>query len=261
MLKKRICLILTLCVLLLTCVIPVSATGAKYDHWFIKHTGSHEVPVCDARFANIHTYGAYYLGPQKPNEKTIYLTFDMGYVNDNVIKILDVLKEEGVPAAFFVLRHVADKSPEVLKRMVADGHLVCNHTANHKNMVGVTEKFFREELEKMENVYRQATGEELSRFYRPPEGRFDEENLKWAQKMGYTTVFWSFAYCDWDNKDQPSPEKAKQMILTNTHEREILLLHPTSSTNAEILGDLIKAWREDGYTFGTLYDLIPTTKK
>ena len=115
---------------------------------------------------------------------------------------------------------------------------------------------FRGELEKIENKYRELTGREMAKIYRPPEGRFSEKNLMFATELGYKTVFWSFAYADWDNKNQPDPEKAKEKILSSTHNGAIILLHPTSETNAIMLKDLLDEWKKQGYRFETL-DKIP----
>lgn len=225
-------------------------------HWYIKHTGDHTPPERDPCFSFMDSYHAYYLDKNACDEdKVIYLTFDAGYENGNIAKILDVLKEENVPAAFFILQNLVYKNKDLLTRMAQEGHLICNHTAHHKDMSKATQEEFIAELEEMEKVYREATGCELAKFYRPPEGNFVEENLAWADEMGYATVLWSFAYADWDNGKQPDPERAKKKILSNTHPGEILLLHPTSETNANILKELITTWKSEGYRFGTLTEL------
>jgi peptidoglycan-N-acetylmuramic acid deacetylase len=137
-----------------------------------------------------------------------------------------------------------------------DGHLICNHTAKHKDMSRITEKStFKAELEKLENIYRNATGKEMAKIYRPPEGRFSELNLKHATELGYKTVFWSFAYADWDNKNQMSQEEAIERILDCVHNGAIILLHPTSTTNADIMSRLIRELKGQGYRFETLDNL------
>jgi peptidoglycan-N-acetylmuramic acid deacetylase len=237
--------------------VSVGATGKECDHWFIRHTGNHTPPTCDSRFSYMDRYAAYYMDQKaaEDDRKIIYLTFDAGYENGNISKVLDVLKEEHVPAAFFILQNMVDKNLYLLNRMVEEGHLICNHTARHKDMSKADEAAFCAELQKMEQVYRDATGKELAKFYRPPEGKFVEQNLKWAQDMGYTTVLWSFAYADWDNKKQPSEQLAKEKILQNVHSGEIMLLHPTSATNAAILGDVIRTLKNEGYVFKSLTEL------
>ncbi len=215
-------------------------------------------PASDPSFSFIEKYGGYYIDKKhgdNADEKVIYLTFDVGYENGNVSKTLDILKKEEVIGAFFVLGNVLESHTEIAKRMFDEGHLVCNHTYSHKAMVGISEECFINELKKLENSCIELTGNQLSKYYRPPEGRFDEASLSYAQKMGYKTVFWSFAYADWDNNKQMSSEKAKSKILDNIHNGEIMLLHPTSTTNAEILQEIIQELKRQGYRFGSLEEL------
>ncbi len=252
--EKLICFIMVMLLASAPGGNPKQDTGAN---WYIRHTNSHEKPVCDRRFAYIGDYDAFYIDPNAGDDnKTIYLTFDAGYENGNIEKTLDILKQENVPAAFFILDNLIYRNCSLLKRMVNEGHLVCNHTTKHRDMSCVDEETFKAELNKMEKLYFERLGQNISKYYRPPEGRFAELNLKWAEDMGYKTVLWSFAYPDWDNGRQPEPEKSKEKILSNTHPGEILLLHPTSETNVLILRDLICEWRKMGYRFGTLDDLI-----
>ncbi len=255
---KRICALILAAIAAFS-PIGIAAKESACDHWYIKHTGDHTPPVCDSRFSYLENYPAYYIDKKiregETPKKRIFLTFDAGYENGNITKILDTLKSENVPAAFFILQNMAYKCKDLLERMDAEGHLICNHTAHHKDMSRADEATFRAELTEMEDVYREATGKELAKFYRPPEGKFVENNLKWAQDMGYTTVFWSYAYADWDNGKQPDPDKAKEKLLANAHPGEILLLHPTSATNATILGDFIRTLKSEGYEFCSLTEL------
>ena len=231
------------------------SVNAKSSHWYCAHVAQHQRPTADASFSYIGQYDGYYISPNE-TDKVIYLTFDAGYENGNIAKILDTLKEKQVPAAFFVLSHLVEAERALVGRMFDEGHLVCNHTAHHKDMARVSDpSAFEAELTALEQVCREQTGRELARYYRPPEGSFSEQNLKQAQEMGYKTVFWSFAYADWDNAKQMSEEAAKQKILDNVHAGEVMLLHPTSATNAAILGEVIDECRAMGYRFGTLDEL------
>ena len=187
-----------------------------------------------------------------PDEKVIYLTFDAGYSTPNVEKILDVLKEEDVSAAFFILPAIYKYTPEVAKRMVDEGHLVCNHTKTHKNVSALSFDEFKSELLELEAEYEKYTGNKMAKYFRPPEGAFSESTLDYCEKLGYKCVFWSFAYADWDNNAQKSPEWAKEKILSSIHNGEVMLLHPNSKTNADILQDIIRELKSQGYTFGTL---------
>ena len=219
----------------------------------------HRQPRLDASLSFIEKYDAYYVDRghgDSTEEKVIYLTFDAGYENGNIEKILDIMKEEDVKGAFFILENLIKKNPELVIRMANEGHTVANHTSKHKNMTTVdTIDAFNAELEALNILYKETTGKEMSRFYRPPEGKFDERSLYFAQQLGYKTVFWSFAYADWDNNKQPSPDAAMRKIMDNIHNGEIMLLHPTSSTNAIVLRDVIKALKEQGYRFGELSEL------
>ena len=186
-------------------------------------------------------------------KKKIYLTFDAGYENGNVEKILDTLKKNDVKGAFFVLPHFIKSNPDLIKRMIDEGHLVCNHSTSHKDMSKISSvEEFEKELSQIEEIYRNQTGKEMAKYFRPPEGRFSEENLKIAQKLGYKTVFWSLAYADWDNNKQMDPEKAKGLLMSRVHNGCVMLLHPTSDTNALIMDDLIKELKSRGYSFESL---------
>jgi len=235
---------------------PAGAQNQAYS-WYCPHRKDGKKPdiPSEMRFAEEH--GGYFLDHAADDEnKVIYLTFDAGYENGCIEKILDTLKTEQVPAAFFVLDHLIRTNTDLVKRMAEEGHLVCNHTAKHRDMSAVTDKAaFAEELAKLEQVYKEYTGYDMAKYYRPPEGKFSELNLIHADELGYKTVFWSFAYADWDNDRQMSPEKAMEKVLSGTHSGEVLLLHPTSSTNAAILPELIRQWKEMGYRFGTLDEL------
>ena len=224
--------------------------------WYFKKTEDHSQPPLDAPLAYTETLDSYYCDHMaKDDDKVLYLTFDAGYDNGNVGKILDTLKKHHAAGAFFVLSHLVEDNTELVCRMAEEGNLVCNHTAHHKDMTALNEEAFREELTALETLYREKTGRELARYYRPPEGKFDRKTLEYARSMGYKTIFWSYAYCDWDNNKQPDPEDAMKRILQHTHNGMVLLLHPTSATNAEILDALMTAWEAEGYRFGSLDEL------
>jgi peptidoglycan-N-acetylmuramic acid deacetylase len=233
--------------------------------WYCKRVADNKQPPLPSEFSFINDYDGIWLNTKRDvadDRKVAYLTFDAGYENGNVSKILDVLKEKNVPGAFFILINLVKTNPELVKRMTNEGHFVCNHTAHHKDMSKITDKTeFEKELTELNSAYRELTGEEMRSFYRPPEGRFSRLNLEQASKLGYKTVFWSFAYADWDNANQPSPEYAKKKILDNIHNGAVLLLHPTSLVNAQILGDVIDEMRNRGYEFGTLEDLYNEISK
>lgn len=256
--KKTVLLFFLVLLMLCASVLGASAAHGGF-RWYCVHVKDHKQPSLGAELAFIEELGAYYIDRQhtdaNADEKVIYLTFDAGYENGNIEKTLDVLRQENVPAAFFVLQNLVVKNTDLVKRMVNERHTVCNHTARHKDMSTFSNEAFLEELHTLEALYREHTGFEMSKYYRPPEGSFSRENLVCANENGYKTIFWSFAYPDWDNNKQMSRERAKQIILENVHNGEVMLLHPTSSTNALILQEVIQTLKAQGYRFGTLDEL------
>ncbi len=189
------------------------------------------------------------------DEKVLYLTFDAGYENGNVKKIVDILKEEEVCGAFFVLRHIVEKHPDLCREIKENGNLVCNHTSTHPAISSLTQGELEKELKDLETVYRENTGFELDRFFRPPEGTWSDRSLEWVSNLGYKTVFWSLAWADWDNNNQKSPEYAMEKLTCRVHNGAVILLHPTSDTNTKILSKFIRSMKEKGYRFGSLEEL------
>ena len=224
------------------------------NSWGLSFQEEGKAPVIDVDKEKLEELNGYYLGNE--GEKKIYLTFDEGYENVNTEKILDALKENDVKAAFFLVGNYLETCPEIVKRMVEEGHIVGNHTYHHRDMASLTTKeSFLKELTDLENLYQEIVGSDMSKFYRPPQGKFSEEQLQWAKECGYKTCFWSLAYVDWDEKKQPSKEEAMEKLTKRIHPGAIVLLHSTSSTNGEIMGDIIKEWKNMGYTFGELTEL------
>ena len=226
-------------------------------NWYVKRNGNKR-PIFDESQLIVEKYNGYYIDKKlddNSSDKVLYLTFDAGYENGNIEKILNTLKEEKVNAAFFLLDNIIIKNTDLVLRMKNEGHLVCNHTKNHKDLTKLNDSEIIKNVTDLEKIYEQKTGEQLSKYFRFPEGRYNENSLKCINSLGYKTIFWSFGYDDWDDSRQPSCDKAIKKILNNTHNGAVILLHPTSSTNAQILGTLIKAWREMGYRFGSLDEL------
>ena len=224
-------------------------------HWYLKRTRT-GTPTFPKEAEELGKYNAIYIDENVDElNKKIYLTFDAGYENGNIEKILDTLRNENVSAAFFLLDNIILKNTDLVIRMANEGHLVCNHTKNHKNLSFASENEISNNLKALEKLYEEKTGREMARYFRFPEGKYSIDALQKVQNLGYTTVFWSFAYDDWDNNRQYAPEKAIKKVLDNTHNGAIMLFHPTSDTNAEIFPTLIKEWKKMGYSFGTLDEL------
>lgn len=234
--------------------LSVSGESAKCHNWFFKSSGDGSVPIVFGGNTFPDRYGALYLGDTK--SKTIYLTFDAGYENGNVEKVVDTLKKHEATGAFFVLPALIRTNTGLIKKMTDNGNLVCNHSYSHKNISNYTTKeALIKELTDLEAVYSEHTGDRMPHFFRPPEGSFSEQSLRWMMEEGYVSVFWSYAYADWDNNSQMSPQKALDKLKANTHNGMVLLLHPTSATNAQILDEYLTYLENEGYRFGSLYEL------
>lgn len=226
------------------------------ENWGLGFGEEGTQPVGNTTAAELQKYNAYYVGDKK--EKVIYLTFDCGYENGNTGVILDALKKHEAPATFFVVGHFLESAPDLVKRMVEEGHAVGNHTYHHPDMSKIsTESDFKKEIEDVETLFAEITGTKLSPFYRPPQGKYSTGNLEMAKNLGYYTFFWSLAYVDWYQDKQPTKEEAFKKLLGRIHPGAIVLLHSTSKTNGEILDELLTKWEEMGYEFRPLSELIP----
>ncbi len=230
--------------------VETSAEG----NWGLSFQEEGQPPVANATFEELAQYDAFYA--QDTNKKILYLTFDCGYENGNTPQILDALKKHGAPATFFVVGTYIESNPELIKRMISEGHTVGNHTWHHPDMAQISAmEIFQKELTDVEDAYKEVTGEEMTKFYRPPQGKYSESNLKNAQQLGYQTFFWSLAYVDWYENDQPTKEEAFDKLIGRIHPGAIVLLHNTSRTNAEILDELLGKWEEMGYQIRALAEL------
>ncbi len=228
--------------------------STEISNWGLSFRENGKAPVANATPRALKEYNAFYVG--NDDDKVIYLTFDAGFENGYTSGILDTLKKHDVKAAFFLVGHYMEEEPELVKRMVDEGHIVGNHTYNHPDMSKISDvESFKRELISLEELFKQITGVEMKRYYRPPQGKFNEDNLIMANDIGYKTIFWSLAYVDWYNDKQPTKEQAFEKLVPRIHPGAVLLLHSTSKTNSEILDELLTKYESDGYTFKTLDDL------
>ena len=247
---------------LLLTVLALGAAAARQEPeaaeagaWGLSFRTEGACPAGNASAEELAEYGAAYAG--SPDEAVIYLTFDAGYENGSTGPILDTLAKHGVKAAFFVVGSFVEQNPELVRRMVREGHTVGNHTWHHWDMSKISdEQIFSDELTSLEKLYEQTVGSPMPRFYRPPQGIYSEDNLRMAQKLGYHTVFWSLAYVDWKQDSQPTSEEAFAKLIPRIHNGAVVLLHSTSSTNAAILDELLSRWEDMGYRFGSLEELF-----
>ena len=235
---------------------PTKETSASVQSasWGLSFQEEGKRPAGNATIDDLKQYNAYYASDT--DEKILYLTFDVGYENGNTPAILEALKKHQAPAVFFAVGNFIKDNPDLIKRMITEGHIVGNHTMTHPDMSQISSmESFQKELEGVEELYTSVTGELMTKFYRPPRGVYSTENLSMAKELGYSTFFWSLAYVDWIQEQQPSKEEAFQKLIPRIHPGAIVLLHNTSSTNAAILDELLTRWEEMGYQFHSIKEL------
>ena len=226
-------------------------TNVYAENWGLHYPKLGEAPQGPTTAEELLQHNAYFMGC--PNEKSLYLTFDAGYENNFTPDILDTLKKHQVPATFFLVGTYIRDNPELINRMVSEGHIVGNHTMRHPDMSKINNlESFNKELKAVEEQYKTITNQDMPKYYRPPKGTYSEQNIKMANELGYKTVFWSVAYVDWNDDKQPSKEEAFSKLIPRTHPGAIILLHNTSKTNALILDELITRYKEMGYTFKSI---------
>jgi len=256
-LRTILCFGLLLGALAAACIVYDRGEARAVGAWGLSFQEEGQPPVGSASRTELAKYDAAFMGD--PKEKVLYLTFDAGYENGCTPQILDALKKHGAPAAFFLVGNYLEKEPDLVRRMVDEGHTVGNHTWSHPDMARIADlAAFSRELKQVEEKYREITGQEMEKFYRPPQGSYSQVNLELAQELGYKTVFWSLAYVDWNNDAQPTPEDAFSKLIPRTHDGAVVLLHATSRTNAAILDELLTRWEDMGYTFAPLSALFVT---
>ncbi|NDL68064.1 delta-lactam-biosynthetic de-N-acetylase [Clostridiales bacterium F-3ap] len=234
---------------------PVSGEGVLSNEkvgWSFRRNPDHKPAAGNTPF-DVGAYGAY--GLEDTKEKVVYLTFDEGYEYGYTPKILDVLKDKGVKAAFFVTKPYIKANPDLVERMSKEGHVVGNHSATHPSFPGLTDGQLRKELEDTEAAFADVTGQRMDPFFRPPMGEYSQRVLELVRQEGYKTIFWSMAYKDWDVNSQPGAEVAYRHVMDNHHAGAIILLHAVSSSNTEALGEMIDGLRREGYRFKSLQEL------
>ena len=260
----ELCIILcvfTFCVMKLngnliesTIVTNSTVLSNKKIGWGIKRADNHEQPdLGSSNFKLLQDYNGIAMGNN--NDKCVYLSFDNGYEAGYTSKILDVLKENDVKAIFFITAHYLNTAPDLVERMINDGHIIGNHTVNHKSMPDLSEDEMKKEMMELHQVIYEKFNYEM-KYIRPPKGEFSERTLDITSSLGYKTVMWSFAYEDWNEDKQPNEEKAKEKILNNLHNGEIMLLHGNSKTNTNILDSIIKEAKNMGYEFKSLDEFV-----
>ncbi len=233
-----------------TATASASSISNKKVGWGIKRADNHEQPDLGTYNKKImDQYDGICIG--NAENKYVYLTFDEGYEAGYTEKILAVLKENEVPAAFFITAHYLNTQPDLVKQMIDDGHIVGNHTVNHKSMPDLSDEEIKTEVMNLHTAVYEKFGYEM-KYIRPPKGEYSERTVAYTNTLGYKTVMWSFAYDDWDENKQGREEYGKQKILDNIHPGAVILLHATSKDNSNILDSCIKEIKNMGYEFKSL---------
>lgn len=249
MIKKKIFILTCLFTILFSLyTMNVEAAGFGF-----KRNPHHLTPDIGKYQSMLDGTSSFYVGDT--SKKIVYLTFDAGYDNGELDNILNTLKEKDVKASFFITGDFVKRFSDLTYRMRLEGHVMCNHSYSHKKIQTLSKKELKEDLEKLNNAYFDLTGYQLARYFRPPEGEFTKDALKNVQELGYKTVFWSIAYCDWDSSHQASVDKAIKSVIDNLHNGAIILLHSVSKTNSLALGEIIDEIKNQGYSFRTVLDL------
>jgi len=226
---------------------PISGTSLSW--WFTRNQ-QHQTPSINQEAAQlISPNNAFYVIPN--NSKKIYLTFDNGYELGYTSKILDTLNRKKVKAAFFITGQFIQTQPDLVKRMQASGHLVCNHTWSHPDLASISQDKFNQEVKSLEQKYFELTGAQIAHYLRPPMGNYSPDSLKWAKEIGYSSVFWSIAFADWDPNKQPGAAYSHKHVLDNIHPGAVILLHAVSESNTEALEQIITDLQAQGYVFST----------
>lgn len=255
--NKR-CMLVVLCFILLLGALPAAtalANPGKTFHFGFKRSVNGKLPSIDEEgFKDLlKKHGAIFMGD--PAKKELYLTFDNGYENGFTPSILDTLKAKKVPATFFVTGHYVKTQGDLLKRMTAEGHIIGNHSWSHPDVSAISAEKLTEELTRVKDEVAKTTGQQQMKYLRTPRGIFNERSLAVSRQLGYTNVFWSLAYMDWDVKAQRGAQYAYDKVTAQLHPGAVLLLHSISRDNTEALGRIIDEARRQGYEFKSLDDM------
>jgi peptidoglycan-N-acetylmuramic acid deacetylase len=248
---KSIMLILVM--LLVAPTFTAAESSVSYGWGFVKSKNG-SIPEIGKYQQLLDKYHSYYL--DDTGDKTVYITFDNGYEQGYTDDILDVLKKHEVPAAFFITGHYVDSAPDLVKRMVEEGHIIGNHSYHHPDLTKVSKEKMQKELVMLETAVADLTEQDEMHYLRAPRGTFSARSLKWSEDMGYTNVFWSLAYTDWKTGEQKGWQHAYEQVMAQMHPGAVVLLHSVSEDNAVALEKLIVELKKQGYSFRTLDDLV-----
>ncbi|SER04540.1 peptidoglycan-N-acetylmuramic acid deacetylase [Virgibacillus subterraneus] len=222
--------------------------------WGFKKNTEHKIPDIGEYKEILDEFGSYYADDS--GEKVLYVTFDNGYEQGYTDEVLDVLQKENVPSAFFLTGHYVKSQPDLVKRMVDEGHIIGNHSYHHPDFTIVSKETMKKELETLEQAVADVSTQKELKYLRPPKGVFNKKTLKWSNELGYIHIFWSLAFTDWNTSEQKGWKYAYENIMKQIHPGAVILLHTVSSDNAQALDKLITELKKQGYTFKSLDHLV-----
>ena len=221
--------------------------------WGFTRNHNHTTPDIGTYRTEISNTKTYYVG--NTNQNDVYLTFDVGYDNGNLSKILDILESRQVRATFFLTGDFVNRYEELVVRLSLSNHLICNHSYAHKSITKLTKEELKQDISKLESKYNEITGKRLSPYFRPPAGDFNKDSLKNVNDLGYVNVFWSMAWVDWYTDNQKGAKYSFDSYVKNLHPGAIVLLHSVSESNKDALNDIIDYTINNGYSFKTIDEI------
>lgn len=257
---KRKTVMMTVILLFIFPLVTIASPYSNTSHgWYFKRGDNHQPATTEPEFAELlKKYGGIFQGDT--DHKIIYLTFDNGYEQGYTAEMLDVLKKKKVPATFFVTGHYLKSEPGLVRRMVKEGHIVGNHSMHHPDLTTESNESLKKEVKQVEKLYTKVTGQTDMKYFRAPRGDFSERTLALTQKLGYTNVFWSLAFKDWETNSQKGWKTSYDNVMKQIHPGAVLLLHTVSKDNAKALSKIIDDLRKKGYTFKSLDELMAHKK-
>ncbi|MCL2106017.1 MAG: polysaccharide deacetylase family protein [Oscillospiraceae bacterium] len=226
-------------------------TKVEHSYGVAKDGLPHQISIDSQRFFESKGYAAVTYDAAAGNDtakKPLYLTFDCGYENGNTAIVLDVLKEKRVPAAFFCTLDELKTAPDIVARMIGEGHIVGNHSAKHPSFAEIDRGRMAREIIESDNYLRTKFGYSAP-FFRFPRGEYNEVALDAVEALGFTSVFWSLSYSDWDVNVSRGGKYAADTVISRLHPGAVILLHSVSRDNAEGMGEIIDRARSLGYEF------------
>lgn len=224
----------------------------SHSYGVAKNGVANEISVNAQKYFDENNFNAFCLDTKTEN-KVLYLTFDCGYENGYTSKILDILKEKKVNAAFFCTLPQVKENPDLIKRMINEGHIVGNHSVTHPSFAEISSEQMKEEIVGMEK-YLKENFNYSEPYFRFPKGEYTDNALNVVNSLGYTSVFWSLAYADWDLNNQKGEQYAYEKVVSRLHPGAVILLHSVSPDNANALGSIIDEAKRQGYEFCSLRD-------